>query len=461
MSVWKTQAKKGTRKVQSKHAAKSQNSRALAAKVLLSIIKDEYTLDAALSYHTNSDLSRKDAAFVQELCYGSLRHWIRLQAIVDSCMQRPLRNKDADVNALLILGLYQLVHMRVPDHAALAETVNAVAGLKKNWAKKLVNGVLRTLQRTYPEKLQALDENSGEYHNHPDWMLDRFRQQWPQHWQGIIAANDNHPPMVLRVNTQKISVSECLARLALDNIDAIALRQVPTAIQLKKALDVSELSIFKQGLVSVQDAAAQLAAPMLEIRAAERVLDMCAAPGGKTGHILECQSELAQLIAVEKDPVRGERIHQNLTRLGYQATVITADATQVDTWWDNTLFDKILLDVPCSASGVIRRHPDIKLLRTPQDIERLQQIQRNIFAQVWPMLRPGGMLLYVTCSIFDEENESQVQHFLGQHEDAIVATELSDWGRSTGAGIQILPGDFNTDGFYFCRLLKSGAKTNS
>ena len=460
MSVWKTQAKKATKKAQSKHALKSQNCRVIAAKILLSIIRDEYTLDAALNYHLSSDLNRKDAAFVQELCYGSLRYWIRLQAIVNTCMERPLRNKDADINALLILGLYQLVYMRVPDHAALSETVNAVVGLKKNWAKKLVNGVLRTLQRTYSDKLQALEVNSGVYHNHPDWMLDRFKQQWPQHWQGIIDANDNHPPMVLRVNTDKISVLDCLAKLAQEGIDATEMKPVSSAIHLKKAIDVSELPIFRQGLVSVQDAAAQLAAPMLALSAAERVLDMCAAPGGKTGHILESQRELAQVIAVEIDLKRCERIHQNLDRLGYEATVLTADATDVDAWWDKTLFDKILLDVPCSASGVIRRHPDIKMLRTPQDVERLRQIQQNILAQIWPTLRPGGMLLYVTCSIFDEENESQIQQFLSQHDDAIVTTEKYSWGHSTGAGLQILPGEFNMDGFYFCRLQKSATGIN-
>jgi 16S rRNA (cytosine967-C5)-methyltransferase len=433
---------------------KLDGSRVLAARILVSVSKEGCSLDSAIKNNLPIELSRKDAAFVQQLCYGSLRNWIRLQALVNSCIERPLKSKDADINALLILGLYQLVHMRVPDHAALSETVDAVVSLKKAWAKKLVNGVLRTLQRTYTQKLDDLEANSTAYYNHPDWMLERIQQQWPQAWQAILEANDQHPPLVLRVNSSRITVTECLERLQAEGIEAQAMPYVASAIRLNKALDITELSLFKQGLVSVQDAAAQLAAPMLDLQPGERVLDMCAAPGGKTGHLLECQNELQQLVAVEIDPVRCERIQENLARLAYQATVITADATEVDSWWDNKLFDKILLDIPCSASGVIRRHPDIKLLRTEQDVDQLQHIQQEILAKIWPLLRPGGMLLYVTCSIFNEENEDQNKGFLSCHDDAVATTEQSEWGLSTGSGIQILPGMHDTDGFYFARLEK-------
>jgi len=443
-----------------KPTIKKQGSRVLAAIILVSVSKDHHSLDGALQFHLPADVHQQDAAFIRELCYGSLRHWIQLQALVNACMERPLRNKDADINAILILGLYQLKYMRVPDHAALSESVNAVEYFRKSWARKLVNGVLRTLQRTYDEKLDELKANSNAYYNHPDWMLDRIQQQWPQQWQDILAANDKHPPLVLRVNTHKISVADCIEQLAQNDITAHIMPHVATAIRLEQALDITALTLFRQGMLSVQDAAAQCAAPLLSLQPQDRVLDVCAAPGGKTGHILECQTELESVTAVEIDSDRCNRIQENMDRLGYKVTLICADAIDVDSWWDNKLFDKILLDVPCSASGVMRRHPDIKLLRTEQDIDNLQQIQQQILVKMWPLLRPGGSLLYVTCSIFEQENEQQIQHFLETHSDAQATMEAVEWGESTGAGRQILPGSSDMDGFYFCLLQKNILQKN-
>ncbi|MFV2058711.1 MAG: 16S rRNA (cytosine(967)-C(5))-methyltransferase RsmB [Thiohalomonadales bacterium] len=437
-----------------KNSGKPINARVIAANILVAVSQQGHRLEYAIKTSLPAQISPKDAAFVKELSYGGVRHWIQLLALVNSCLQRPLKNKDADISALMVLGLYQLIYLRVPDHAALSATVNAVVDIGKAWAKNLVNGVLRNLQRNYKQKLSELASNPEAEFNHPDWMLRRLKQQWPDNWRMIVVANDEYPPLTMRVNHARITTSECLARLASDGISAEAVEGVSTAIRLSKALDVTQMALFTSGLLSVQDSAAQLAAPLLQLGAHERVLDMCAAPGGKTGHILENRGDLQELVSVEIESRRSDRIVENLSRLKLRATVVTADATTPQAWWDKRVFDKILLDVPCSASGVIRRHPDIKLLRSENDLSELLKLQQKILTEIWPLLRPGGMLLYVTCSVFQEENAQQIEHFLARHSDATAMQIDVGCGVVSGAGLQILPGQSDMDGFYYARLKK-------
>lgn len=433
--------------------AKLNDTRVCAAKVLVEVSQKGRSLGSALEQFTDK-LNHKDKAFVQELCYGSIRHWITLQSLVGSLLSKPLKHKDADVFALMLLGVYQLLYMRVPDHAAVGETVNAVVQLKKPWAKKLVNGLLRNVQRDSESLLANIQKQDYIKYNHPEWLFNKIRSAWPNNWQQILEANDSRPPLVLRVNKTRISVDQCLTELNASGIEASRTKYADEAVVLASPCDITELQLFREGKLSVQDSAAQLAASLLETGPTHRVLDVCAAPGGKTNHILELMPTLSELVAVEIDAKRIERIRENLGRLDQQATVIQGDATQPAQWWDQQPFDRILLDVPCSATGVIRRHPDIKLLRSASDIASLVKLQQQILLAIWPLLRPGGMLLYATCSILPEENEDQVARFVTNTMDAKINTIEAAWGVSTGAGRQILTGSDNMDGFYYARLSK-------
>lgn len=432
------------------------NTRLIAARVLSRVLQDGQSLTAALDHAFLSIESGKDRAFIQALCYGVCRQFHRLDFVLSQLLDKPL--KDADVKALALVGLYQLNFMRVKPHAAVSETVLAVR--KKPWAKSLINALLRTYLREQEGLEHKADAFRSAALSHPDWLIKHLEQDWPEQALSLLQENNLQPPMVLRVNLAKTSRENYLQRLIGQEIAAEAVSFCPSAITLDKPVPVDVLPGFADGLVSVQDTAAQLAAGLLDVQPGQRVLDVCAAPGGKTAHILESQAQLKELVAVDIDESRMQRVSENLQRLNLQAKLTVGDAAKPEDWWDGTLFERILLDAPCSALGVIRRHPDIKLLRRAEDIGPLQALQKAILQAVWPLLAPGGILLYATCSILKQENERQIQAFLAEHGDAVELPITADWGVAGVSGRQILTGESAMDGFYYARLSKasSGAK---
>ncbi|HEY8553027.1 MAG TPA: 16S rRNA (cytosine(967)-C(5))-methyltransferase RsmB [Burkholderiales bacterium] len=426
-------------------------ARAMAAQVIARVAAGRY-LDAALDeLWRNRPEAASERSLIQELCYGTLRWYPQLAAIARLFLARPLKARDADVHALLLLGLYQLRHMRVPPHAAVDTTVEAAAQLGKRWAKGVINACLRAALRD-PQRIDdALAASPEARYGHPAWLIDRLRSEYPDAWERILAANNARPPMTLRVNLARIGRTEYRERLAAAGLSAQAHALVESALVLDAPVPVEQLPGFDEGLVSVQDAAAQLAAIWLSAQPGERVLDACAAPGGKAAHILERTPGLAGLTAIDIDAARLERVRDTLARLGLDARLVLADAANPDDWWDGVPFDRVLLDVPCSATGVIRRHPDIKVRRHPEDLAKLAETQARLLDGVWPCLAPGGKLLYVTCSLLSEENRLQVERFLARHPDAAAEPLAAD---APATGRQILPGEDEMDGFFYACLRK-------
>jgi 16S rRNA (cytosine967-C5)-methyltransferase len=398
----------------------------------------------------------QDRPLIRQLASGCIRWQPALQAVFQLLVTKPLRRRDHLVHALALIGIEQILHTRIPDHAAVSATVNAVrnAGAPR-WAPGFVNGLLRNLLRDQDALLaRARNTREGRF-AHPDWLCRRIEAAWPDRYRQILEANNTQPPMTLRVALDRGTRRDYLAALAAAGLEAIEHQIAPAAVTLSRACDVSELPGFDSGLVSVQDAAAQLAAPLLELAPGQRVLDACAAPGGKTGHILEAQPALSEVVAVDLDRNRLARVTETLDRLDRRARTLAADVSQPHAWWDGTPFDRILLDVPCSGSGVIRRHPDIKLLRRESDFADLATRQRGILDAVWPLLAPGGVLLYTTCSIMPEENGAVVTGFLAHQDDATAEDLRADWGDPQPPGRQTLPGQHGMDGFFYARLRKS------
>jgi 16S rRNA (cytosine967-C5)-methyltransferase len=433
------------------------NPRALAARVVEQVVVRARYLDAALA-ETLTGLTRaqaRDAALIQEMTYGVLRWFHQLQVVAALFLAKPLKEKDQDLHALLLIGLYQLRHMRVPRHAAVKETVEAAVALKKPWAKNLLNACLRSYLREESRAQTAVAADPSATYSHPPWLIEKIRDDWPADWEAVLTAGNQRPPMVLRVNRRQHSREQYLARLASAGIAARALPLTQTAVVLEQPVAVNELPGFTRGEVSVQDAAAQFAAVLLDAQPGERVLDACAAPGGKTGHLLEHTPGLGELVALDREPARVALIEENLARLGFTARTVAADAADPGPWWDGRAFDRVLLDVPCSATGVIRRHPDIKVRRRPDDLPRLLGTQAGLLDALWPLLKPGGKLLYVTCSILPDENEKQMQAFLARHPEAGEVTLPLGAGRARSSGRQILPGESDMDGFYYACMRKN------
>ncbi len=414
-------------------------------------VLDGQSLTTALEPILASIDTPKDQAFVQAICYGICRHYHRLAFILQQLLDKPI--KDSEIYALALVGLYQLSFMRVKAHAAVSETVLAIPK-KKHWAKGLLNALLRRYLREQEILDNVANNTESAAVSHPDWLIKRIQNDWQDFAANILHENNQQPPMVLRVNLARTERETYLQRLNQQGITGTTVDFCPSAIVLDKAVSVEQLPDFARGWVSVQDTAAQLAATLLNVQAGQRVLDMCAAPAGKTTHIFEVQPQLAELIAVEIDASRMRRVQENCQRHQVIPTLIIGDAAQPATWWDGRLFDRILVDAPCSALGVIRRHPDIKLLRRPDDIAVLQILQRDILNAAWTMLAAGGILLYATCSVLKQENEQQIAAFLATHSDALELPINADWGISTQHGRQILTGDFAMDGFYYACLLK-------
>lgn len=387
-------------------------------------------------------------ALVQELSFGTLRWYWRLEAQLDGLLERPLRARDADVHALMLVGLYRLLEQDLPHHAAVDVSVRAVRALGKEWAAGLVNAVLRSWLRR-----QDADEDRGDArYAHPPWLLAALRRDWPDHWRAIVEAGNRRPPLHLRVNTARVSVKDYLERLAQAGLDARRLAHTLAGVAVRPAVPVARLPGFDAGLVSVQDGAAQLAAPQLALAPGQRVLDACAAPGGKSAHIAELEPGLTGLLALDHDPGRHARLCTGLQRLGVRAQVRLADARRPEHWWDGRPYDRILLDAPCSGTGVLRRHPDIKLLRRASDIDAFARTQDELLDALWPLLAPGGRLLYATCSLLVQENGDRIQAFLSRQPQARVRPIRVPWGRAGSVGRQILTGEEDMDGFYYACL---------
>jgi len=427
------------------------NLRAIAALIIYQVAFEGKSLSDCLATEVQNIKNPKDKALVKAICFGVLRKYYYYEFLANYHLEKPFKEKDRDLTCLIMVGLYQLLEMRIPEHAAVSETVSGAAKLKKPWAKSLVNAILRNIDK---EKIAAINSLTKEaYYNHPMWMQEKFKSDWPSEFDMIMQTNNAHPPLTLRVNLHKTTLEKYISNLSSKGINATPIKEVPSGLILEKPVDVTQLPGFKEGLVSVQDGAAQFAASLLKLEPNLRVLDACAAPGGKTSHILEMQPEV-DLVAIDNKAERLSMIEDNLNRLKLSAKLIVADAADTEKWWDGNKFDRVLLDVPCSGTGVIRRHPDIKVLRRKEDIENLNAEQKKLLEKVWQVLKPGGLLVYATCSIFPEENCKILEDFISRHNDAFEIKIKEYWGKDCEIGKQILPGMMNLDGFYYGCLRK-------
>jgi len=424
--------------------------RAAAAGVVARVLRERVEADDALAAAEHG-VAQRDRALLGALVYGTLRWHQRLEWQTARLLSKPLKPGQLELGALLEVGLLQLQEMRVPEHAAVSATVDATALLGHRGAAPLVNAVLRRFQRERGALDAALAADDEARLSHPRWLLEELAHDWPDDWQRICAANNSPAPMWLRVNERRTTRADYLARLEAAGIGARADQEVATAVVLDAPQPVDALPGFAAGDASVQDLAAQRAAGFLDLAPGQRVLDACAAPGGKTGHILESCPELDEVLALDRDARRLARVRDNLDRLQLHARLVAGDATDPKSWWDGRPFDRVLLDAPCSAVGVIRRHPDIKTLRRPEDVARAVVLQSRLLRALWPLLAPGGRLVYATCSVLRRENDAQIAGF--------VSTVEASEGPGTAqlSGCQSLPGDADGDGFYYACLLKPAA----
>ncbi|MFL6617104.1 MAG: 16S rRNA (cytosine(967)-C(5))-methyltransferase RsmB [Povalibacter sp.] len=441
--------------------SRSAQVRARAARIVAQVAHEGRSLDALLA--ADHSASSQERGLLRSLCYDSIRWYIRLDALLALLLAKPKQPLSPEIHALCIVGLCQLLYSEVPAHAAVDETVSATRLLKQPRAAGLVNAVLRRCQRDGATLGANLDRNPAIRTSHPSWFVRALEADWPAEKEHILAANNERPPFWLRVNRRRVTGAEYRLKLEAAGLEVSASRDDDCALMLSRAVDVHELPGFAEGLISVQDAAAQLAAPLLNVQPGHRVLDACAAPGGKTCHILELQPNVRELVAVDVSNERLVRVQQNLVRLGLNAKIIEGDAAEPTSWWDGRPFDRILLDVPCSATGVIRRHPDIKLLRRAEDIPVLAQRQFELLTAAWQLLRPGGRLVYASCSILRVETSGVVSSFLTRTPDArdvtgpslqVANLEIAPPERGT-QGLAIATGTAGMDGFYYACLEKS------
>jgi 16S rRNA (cytosine967-C5)-methyltransferase len=435
----------------SNRPGKPRSLRAAAARDLDRVVHKHRSLDQVLSA-AGAKLRPEDAPLHRELVTGAIRHFYSLQAEVTGALHRPLKDRDSVVFCLLLLGTYQLRHTRIPDHAAINETVSAVNELARPWARALVNGVLRAVQRQPPTP-------SGDAQitfDHPSWLLERLQQDYPQRWQDIAIANNTRAPLALRVNLARVTRGDYLALLSQQGHSAAPGTSAET-ILMTSPVARSVLPRYTDGWVSIQDEGAQLAAPLLAPSAGQRVLDACAAPGGKALHLAGL-AECIDLTALEIDEQRLETLREESRRLGMTLTLQAGDATQRD-WWDGRPFDRILIDAPCSGTGTLRRHPDIKLLKTEDDVRAFAQIQSKLLTNLWSTLEVGGCLLYCTCSVLNAENDAVIDDFLDREPTARVLPITTNWTASnwcvaTQYGRQLLPTSGGPDGFFFAIVEK-------
>ncbi|WP_425642294.1 16S rRNA (cytosine(967)-C(5))-methyltransferase RsmB [Marinomonas gallaica] len=437
----------------------SQSARLISAKILEQVLLQRGSLSTQIGKQIG-EVDYDEQGLTKELCFGVCRYYPQLNSIALSLLSKPFEEKDFDLYAALLMGLYQIDHMSTPDHAAVNESVELCRQLDKEWATKLMNAVLRRYQRDRDAILANLTKQPSVEFNMPKWLVKRFKKHWPESFEQIVEATNTHPPMCIRVNESRVSRETYQSMLLEQDTVSRETAFSASGLYLESAVPVFMLPNFDQGDVSVQDESAQLAASLLAPQAGERILDACAAPGGKTGHLLEKQPNI-ELTAVELEPWRLTRIESNLERLGVSAELICGDASQPAQWWNKQAFDKILLDAPCSATGVIRRNPDIKINRKPDDIDDLVEIQAAILDATWQTLKQGGYMLYATCSLMPEENEQQMAAFLNRQWDAsecplnqLAPDQTLAFGKPVSHGVQVFPTVDGQDGFYYCLLQK-------
>ena len=428
-----------------------RQAREVAHALLTGVLRDGRSLGASARGRFDARLDPRERAFAQELVFGTLRHLPRLEAWLARVASRP--PEDLAIRALALLGLYQLAFTRVPPHAAVNTSVELARSIGKPWAAGFVNATLRRFAAER-DAIERMDLAAPARLSHPAWLLAEFERAWPDAWESIARANLERPPMTLRVGAGRTSRRDYIDTLSSRGITARATRHSAQGIMLEAPCPVERLPGFGDGLVSVQDEAAQLAAMLLDAPRGGRVLDACAAPGGKTGHLLELGAGGVEVVALDNDPRRIADLRKTLSRLGLTAHVELGDAGNPHAWWDGRPFDRILLDAPCSGTGVIRRRPDIKILRRPGDIDAVVERQGAMLRALWPLLARGGRLLYATCSVLPRENERVVESFLANRTDAATVRIDAAWGRPTGPGRQILPGDDAMDGFFYAVLAK-------
>ncbi|WP_414156299.1 16S rRNA (cytosine(967)-C(5))-methyltransferase RsmB [Pseudomonas sp. BNK-30] len=432
------------------------NPRLAAARALAAVLSGKASLNSSLPAQLDK-VEDRDRGLTQDLAFGTARWQPRLDLLAAQLLQKPFKAADADVQALLLVGLYQLFYTRIPAHAAIGETVGCADKLKKPWAKGLLNAVLRRAQREGEALLAGMERDPVVRTAHPRWLQKALKAFWPEQWEAICAANNAHPPMILRVNRRHHSRDGYLALLTETGVGASACQFSRDGIVLTEACDVRSLPGFAEGWVSVQDEAAQLSADLLELAPGQRVLDACCAPGGKTCHLLEAEAGLAHLVAIDLEAKRLNRVRENLDRLQLDAELIACDARDTASWWDGKPFQRILLDAPCSATGVIRRHPDIKLTRQADDIPALAALQGELLDALWPTLEVGGMLLYATCSSLPTENTEVIEAFLARTPGARELDLATEAGIRQSHGRQLLAQEGGHDGFYYAKLIKIAA----
>lgn len=428
------------------------DTRALAAQALAEVALRGASLRDAMERYAPKLQDSRDRALLMALLSDGARWWLRFDAALDRLLEKPLRQKEPAIHALLVLGLVQLEILQLPEYAAVAATVQAARALQRPRMAGLVNAILRRWQRERTELLTALDAKPQTRHAHPAWLAKTIARDWPQHADAIMAADNREPPLMLRANARRTQRDALIERLQADGYSAEAHPWLADGIALPHSADVTRMPGFAEGLFAVQDGAAQVAADLADVHDGQRVLDACAAPGGKACHLLE-RADIA-LTALEFDAGRAARIRQNLERLGLRANVMIGDAGESANWWDGQAFDCILIDAPCSATGVLRRRPDVRLHRRDSDIPAMATQQQRILNALWPLLAPGGKLVYITCSLLRAENEAIVEAFLAGQADAETVAFTLPAGQPAKPGWQILPGDGDLDGMYYAVLGK-------
>ena len=433
------------------------NTRIAAAHIITSILQNSGSLSTLVPFYTKK-VSESDRALMQQLSYGTLRYYPKLSCYLDFLLTKPFKDKDKDLEAVIVCAIYQLTETRIPSHAAVNEAVKACKIFKKSWATSLVNAVLRRFMR---ERAQIDEDLNGKVvfdTAHPEWLINHWKKAWPEHIRSIVASNNSQPPMTLRVNTNHYDQAEYIELLKQAGIGASITRISSDGVILEKPSEVTVLPGFLAGAISVQDEAAQLTPYLLNLMPNQRVLDACCAPGGKTCHILEFLKKKYKksdgVVAVDISKKRLARVKENLERLHLKAKLINCDVLKVNKWWNEEPFDRILLDAPCSATGVIRRHPDVKILRKSTDIKKLAMLQLELIKAIWPTLKKNGILLYSTCSTLPQENDMVILSFLDVTPSATLEKIDLHAGLETSTGRQFLPKIGEHDGFFYARLRK-------
>ncbi|HXD36826.1 MAG TPA: 16S rRNA (cytosine(967)-C(5))-methyltransferase RsmB [Rhodanobacter sp.] len=428
------------------------DTRALAARGLAEVALRGASLRDVMERNAPRLADPRDRALLMALLSEGARWWLRFDAAIDGLLEKPLRHKDPAVHALLVLGLVQLEILQLSDYAAVAATVEATRTLGRPQLAGLVNAILRRWQRERDSLLARLDAQPQTRHAHPAWLATTLQRDWPQQAEAVMAADNREPPLMLRVNRQRSERLALIEQLQAAGYAASAHPWLSDALVLPHSTDVTRMPGFEDGFFAVQDGSAQVAADLADLRDGQRVLDACAAPGGKACHLLE-RADI-DLTALEFDAARAERIRQNLMRLRLNAKVVIGDAGAPQGWWKGQTFDRILIDAPCSATGVLRRRPDVRLHRRESDIAAMHAQQRRILAALWPLLAPGGRLVYITCSVLRAENEVIVGELLAAQSDAQAVAFTLPAGQAAGVGWQILPGDDDLDGMYYAVIGK-------